>query len=96
MCCSGLVSQVSSQPMLVLSALLALVKAVISARCIGASFVRNSFDPLNCRDTSPQQKYAEWIHVSSSPLQTASGPLTIYDHNSCCYLLKRAIVVLAL
>lgn len=67
MCCSGLVSQVSSQPMLVLSALLALVKAVISAPCICASFVRNSFDPLSCRDTSPQQKYAEWIHVSSSP-----------------------------
>lgn len=96
MCCSGLVSQVSSQPMLVLSALLALVKAVISARCICASFVRRSFDPLSCRVTSPQQKYAEWIHVSSSPLQTASGPLTIYDHNSCRYLLKRAIVVLAL
>lgn len=97
MCCSGLVSQVSSQPALVLSALLAMVKAVISARCIGASFVRSLFDPLSCRDTSPQQKYAEWIHVSSSPpLQTASGPLTIYDHNSCRYLLKRAIVVLAL
>lgn len=67
MCCSGLVSQVSSQPMLVLSARLAQVKAVSSACCIGASFVRRCFDPLSYRDTGPQQKYAEWIHVSSSP-----------------------------
>lgn len=74
MCCSGLVIQVSSQLMLVLSALLALVKPVISARCIGASFVRSSFDPLSCRDTSPQQKYAEWIHVSSSPLTNSLWP----------------------
>lgn len=65
MCCSGLVSWVSSQLMLVLSAPLAPVKAVISARCIGTSFVRGVFDPLSCGDTSPQQKYAEWIHVSS-------------------------------
>lgn len=75
MCCSALVSQVSSQPMLVLSALPALVKAVISARCIGTSFVRSFFDPLCCGDTSPQQKYAEWIHVSATPPHPYKQPL---------------------
>lgn len=75
MCCSGPVSEVSSQLMLVLSARLALAKAVISARCIGTSFVRSFFDPLICRDTSPQQKYAEWIHVSPpSPYKQPLAP----------------------
>lgn len=93
MCRSALVSRVSSQPIWVLSALLILVKAVISARCTGASFVRSSFDPLRSRDTSPSRNMLNGFMYHPPPSLIASSPLTIYDYNSCCYLLKRAIVV---
>lgn len=58
MCCSGLLgSSLSRQLMLVLSAALASVKAVISARCIGASFVFSLFDaPHSCRNICLEQE----------------------------------------
>lgn len=106
MCCSGPVRQVSSQLMPVLSAPLALAKAVISARCIGTSFVRSFFDPRRRRRPSVAEIQAHsrnmlnrFMYHPTPPPNSHKQPLvprTIYDRNSCRCLLKRvAAVVLA-